>query len=516
MTLLHDVEQRFGVLPNFFRIAADTPGLTEKLSEFARYGYLDNPLPALFKERLYVLLSRYCEVRYCLARHAAFLLGHGRIAGAPDCAPRPFGEVMRLLRAPLYSGRELRARIDECLSFEAPLADLPGPDEGCEAALFACATHVFLQTPDAPDCLAALKRALGPQRLQHLLLLLSFIRSAHFWTTVHTELEFDEDVRLLLASNEELRAAILGEAPADAGDLRQRMLLQELADSQTLHDISNEMIGEQDEQALYERIIDAAARLMHSPFASMQVLDPGSGGSELRLLGHRGFSARAARLWQRVGADSPSSCGAALRSLKRTIIADTEQCESVAGTQQSARIEAGKIRLRMGEAERLRAIAHVQFAVAERHLASKAQRAGHRVGEPDGPGVAGKRSVAAGQVRVQLHIGLECSLAQLRRAVAAIQRLQAQGPAESWALRSDAEIPVQRRSGKSASAEGQAWCRRGQNALEAAAQVALAFGLDADGAEIRFDQPAAVADSQRKVGKLERLRRLLRLEDQRI
>ena len=67
------VDERFGVLPNFFRLAPETPEITEKLWGFAQAAYLDNPLPSLFKERLFVYLSRFCAVRYCIARHAGFL-----------------------------------------------------------------------------------------------------------------------------------------------------------------------------------------------------------------------------------------------------------------------------------------------------------------------------------------------------------------------------------------------------------------------------------------------------------
>jgi hypothetical protein len=63
------VEERFGVLPNFFLLAPEAPEITEKLWGFAQAAYLDNPLPSVFKERLFVHLSRFCAVRYCIARH---------------------------------------------------------------------------------------------------------------------------------------------------------------------------------------------------------------------------------------------------------------------------------------------------------------------------------------------------------------------------------------------------------------------------------------------------------------
>ena len=57
------VEERFGVLPNFFRLASETPEIIEKLWGFAQAAYLDNALPSVFKERLFVHLSRCCAVR---------------------------------------------------------------------------------------------------------------------------------------------------------------------------------------------------------------------------------------------------------------------------------------------------------------------------------------------------------------------------------------------------------------------------------------------------------------------
>jgi hypothetical protein len=54
---------------NFFRLASEIPQLTQNLWRFARFGYLDNPLPSLFKDRLFVWLSRFCEARYYIATH---------------------------------------------------------------------------------------------------------------------------------------------------------------------------------------------------------------------------------------------------------------------------------------------------------------------------------------------------------------------------------------------------------------------------------------------------------------
>jgi len=65
-----EVAGRFGLVPNFFRSAPDAPFIVHELWRFAKAAYLDAPIPTLFKERLFVYLSRFCEVRYCVT--AAF------------------------------------------------------------------------------------------------------------------------------------------------------------------------------------------------------------------------------------------------------------------------------------------------------------------------------------------------------------------------------------------------------------------------------------------------------------
>ena len=57
-----EVVGRFGMLPNFFRSAQAAPELIQQLWGFAKAGYLDNPMPAVFKERLFVWLSRFCPM----------------------------------------------------------------------------------------------------------------------------------------------------------------------------------------------------------------------------------------------------------------------------------------------------------------------------------------------------------------------------------------------------------------------------------------------------------------------
>ena len=103
-----EVTGRFGILPNFFKSAQAAPELLEQLWGFAKAGYLDNPMPSVFKERLFVWLSRFCPVRYCIVRHVGFLLGghHGRAAGDARAGAQTIAEVIALLRRPGWYRRE--------------------------------------------------------------------------------------------------------------------------------------------------------------------------------------------------------------------------------------------------------------------------------------------------------------------------------------------------------------------------------------------------------------------------
>src|SRR3984957_192901 len=132
--LQRQVEERFGVLPNFFRLSPETPEITEKLWGFSQAAYLDNPLPSVFKERLFVYLSRFCAVRYCIARHTGFLIGLGRPAGDKDVRAASVAEVVKLLRRPLPRGPEIKECLSFCSTSATPLIEMPLADTQMEGA----------------------------------------------------------------------------------------------------------------------------------------------------------------------------------------------------------------------------------------------------------------------------------------------------------------------------------------------------------------------------------------------
>ena len=243
-----EVASRFGLVPNFFSSAPDAPELVAKLWDFAKAGYLDNPLPSLFKERLFVYLSRFCEVRYCIVRHCAFLLGLGHAAGDPS-AIQTLEQVIRLLKSSPPWQRDLDV-VFSGLEALSVVNDWPAPGTEAEDWVIAAATLVFVEPARSERPRRALYQVLGGNRFEHLLGLLTFIRTAHYWTVLHPELLFEEDARELLSGNEELARLLLQDPEAARCDMGARLF----AELEELRDLNERRELEKAKQALEAQV----------------------------------------------------------------------------------------------------------------------------------------------------------------------------------------------------------------------------------------------------------------------
>ncbi len=102
----------------------------------------------------------------------------------------------------------------------------------------------------------------------------------------------------------------------------------ELEDLKLLQSVSAELISEQNVDALYQKLVNAAVGIMRSDFASMQMFYPERGArGELRLLASHGFNEEAQRCWEWVSHETASSCGEVLRSGQRVVATNVELCE---------------------------------------------------------------------------------------------------------------------------------------------------------------------------------------------
>jgi signal transduction histidine kinase len=229
-----EVAARFGLVPNFFRSAPDAPLVVRELWLFAKSAYLDTPIPTLFKERLFVYLSRFCEVRYCVTRHCGFLLGLGRAAGDPKAKAMTINQVIRLLQRPVPTDERTTAALARLEAIAEPI-DWPSPETSHDDDLLTSATVLFLQPARASRAKEALRIALGGEKFELLVGFLTFIRSAHYWTLMHPEIAFEDDVQNLLREHEQLARMLLEDTEAGHCEMGTR-LFDELQSLRGLHE----------------------------------------------------------------------------------------------------------------------------------------------------------------------------------------------------------------------------------------------------------------------------------------
>jgi PAS domain S-box-containing protein len=218
-SLADEVVGRLGVLPSFFDGARAGPELVEPLWAFAKSAYLDSPLPSIFKERLFVHLSRFCPVRYCIVRHVGFLIGEGRPSGDGAALPHTVEEVLALLRRPVPDRAALERAASRLVDLATSLgeaAEPPAAGTQEEADLFDVLTVVFLVPLRADSARTAVHRFMGAQRFEILTAFLAFVRTAHYWTKTHPDLAYEPDMLARLAAHGELARRLLDPSEAHA------------------------------------------------------------------------------------------------------------------------------------------------------------------------------------------------------------------------------------------------------------------------------------------------------------
>ena len=126
--------------------------------------------------------------------------------------------------------------------------DWPSPETSYDDDLLTSATVLFLQPARATRAKHALRIALGGEKFELLVGFLTFIRSAHYWTLMHTELALEDDVQELLREHEELARMLLEDTEAGHCEMGTR-LFDEL---ESLRDLNERQELEKAKRALEE------------------------------------------------------------------------------------------------------------------------------------------------------------------------------------------------------------------------------------------------------------------------
>ncbi|HTC52422.1 MAG TPA: hybrid sensor histidine kinase/response regulator [Steroidobacteraceae bacterium] len=269
-----EVAGRFGILPNFFRSARATPELLEQLWVFAKAGYLDNPIPSGFKERLFVWLSRFCPMRYCIVRHVGFLLGgaHGRAAGDITAGTHTVDEVIALLRRPSPWHRDMEPVYASLQAAPSEPDVWPAAGSDREDAVFACAAIMFVEPARSEAARHALVRTFGLGDFERLSGCLAFIRTAHYWTMLHPEIETEDDMLALMRVHEELARLLLEDPEANRSEMGERTFA-ELLQLRDLHEReelkkAKRALEEKDRQK--DQFIAVLAHELRNPLAAIR------------------------------------------------------------------------------------------------------------------------------------------------------------------------------------------------------------------------------------------------------
>ncbi|MDX6717808.1 MAG: hypothetical protein QOJ63_62, partial [Solirubrobacteraceae bacterium] len=179
-----EIEGRCGFFPSFYAPALPTPGMLEQLWRQTLTAYLDNPLPAVFKEQLFAYLSRLRSCAYCVVCHS--------------CELRELGlssrEIFDLLEPLLGSAPSSAAHL---IGGAEPLAQWPLAGSQEEARIIGLAAHAFMKDEVAEPCLAELRRLLGQSDYTRLVILLSHIGGCHDWVQAHPEIAYQDDELVL-------------------------------------------------------------------------------------------------------------------------------------------------------------------------------------------------------------------------------------------------------------------------------------------------------------------------------
>lgn len=205
--LSETVAKRLGARCNIYRASAEAPEAAAALWRFAESAYLDNPLPFLFKERLFVYLSRFCSARYCIARHVGCLSDFGGTSGNTSLHRQPPSEIIKLLRKPLAQGETLDRSL-RCLEVWGFQTCVPDPGTPEESGIFACAAHIYLQTRDSARCQHVLQRSLEFPTIERLTMLMAYIRAEHARATM-IEIPLEPDLELFLKGERDLSVLLM-------------------------------------------------------------------------------------------------------------------------------------------------------------------------------------------------------------------------------------------------------------------------------------------------------------------
>ena len=176
---------RLGFFPSFLVSAIETPDILASLWEQTLSAYINNPLPELFKEKLFVFVSRYCSSPYFIICHSCTLRSLGVTAQ----------EILELNKLPVPH-QEQDVQLDlQNLSQQSQLGFSWHSNPKLEKSLLRCAALLFTHSSQAKSSCQKLRECLGTLMYNHLVALLGYIKLCHQWVESYPEISYEKDRR---------------------------------------------------------------------------------------------------------------------------------------------------------------------------------------------------------------------------------------------------------------------------------------------------------------------------------
>lgn len=184
--IIDEMQGVLGFVPPFFAPAQNNSQVLENLWQQTLLAYLNNPYSALFKEKLSAYLSRFCVVPYCMICHS--------------CSLRPLGvqaaEVLALLEAPIPTEAQAEHHLRQLTTQFATGASLSVTNPDLEDSLLSCAIFIAVDSSQTEYYRHELRQLLGSTDYEHLIALITYIKTCHHWMEVHPETAYSDDERV--------------------------------------------------------------------------------------------------------------------------------------------------------------------------------------------------------------------------------------------------------------------------------------------------------------------------------
>jgi PAS domain S-box-containing protein len=168
-----EVEAQIGFFPPFFSVFWEQPAILENLWQQTHSAYLKNPLPAIFKEKLFAYLTHYYVIPTCFIGHCHQLQSLGVT----------IQQILHLITVPMdFSESTRQIHLAKLTAQTIPL-DLSNLNPELEQSLLSLILFLhfnpFLQPEVSNPYRQAIRDALGSENYANLTLLLAFLGTCH-------------------------------------------------------------------------------------------------------------------------------------------------------------------------------------------------------------------------------------------------------------------------------------------------------------------------------------------------